>query len=63
MGKEVVSLPLPTQSTIKKENPMKQFIQDLQQLCNKHHISIIGEDILYKNGELIEGEIEILEEE
>lgn len=41
---------------------MKQFIQDLQQLCNKHHISIIGEDILYKNGELIEGEIEILEE-
>ena len=39
---------------------MKEFIQDLQDLCNKYHISIIGEDILYNNGELIEQTVEII---
>ena len=39
---------------------MKKFIQELQDLCNKHHISIIGEDILYMNGELIEETVEII---
>lgn len=42
---------------------MENFIKELQDLCNKYNMSIIGEDILYKDGQLIEGEVEIISEE
>ncbi|MGL5050090.1 MAG: hypothetical protein ACRC6E_05580 [Fusobacteriaceae bacterium] len=42
---------------------MEQFIQDLVHICEIHKISVIGEDIFYKDGELIEGEIVIIPEE
>lgn len=42
---------------------MKEIIEDLKLLCEKHGIEIIGEGFIYKNGVQIREEVIIVEEE
>lgn len=42
---------------------MKEVIKELQQICNKYKIDIIGSDFIYRDGKVIEEDIIILSEE